>query len=58
MFVWEADFNYEVGSIRNIHINGNWYWIEPDNKIIKTLWDRLEVPPISPYADYFNPNSE
>ena len=25
---------------------------------LKTLWDRLEVPPIPPYTEYFNPNSE
>lgn len=29
-----------------------------DNMILQTLWDRLGVPPVSPYADFFDPHND
>lgn len=60
-FLYKLIFRKAVGDSNEFYFENHPNMIKTllgQDKILYTLWDRLNVPPIAPYADFFNPNSE
>jgi anoctamin-10 len=58
--LYKLIFRKAVGDANDIYNENHhsfWNILRGKDAILYTLWDRLEVPPIAPYADFFIPNS-